>query len=109
MSRGRRKKNSAPFSGSASTSSRLSRRWRYPASRSISVAASESDPLFGTATRSMVGPSGWVQGMTGTAPGCRAPLQMRVDVLGRQPARDHHHLDVVEQLRDLLRGTLRRL
>src|SRR4051794_26522473 len=98
MSRGRRKKNSTPLAGSARTSSRESARCRYPASRSIALAGSDSDPLLGTATRS-----------TGPTSRTGEFLQVSVDVIQRQSGRQHQHLDVVEQLRDLLRRSLRAL
>src|SRR5690606_37464301 len=117
MSRGRRKKNSTSLSGSASTSSRESRRWRYPASRSISTAGSDRDPLLGTAIRSMTGPSlQGIRGDRGRDEQERAALaagrtsrtgagrsQMLVHVLQAQTLRQHEDLQVVQELRDLLR------
>src|SRR5699024_5545123 len=65
-------------------SSLLSRRTRYPASRTISTAGSDRDPLLGTATRTEV------------------LSEVGVDVVEVQTPIDHHHLQVVEQLADLL-------
>src|SRR6266571_597260 len=107
MSRGRRKNSSAPAAGSATSSSR-SLRWRYPASCSISQAASDRDPLLGTAMRSM-GCQGLSWGAVWVSCGARAArsvfeyrggraLEMGVDLVEADAARDHEHLQVVEQL-----------
>src|SRR5574340_1056876 len=98
MSLGRRKKNSTSLTGSRTVRSRESVRRRYPASARITAADSDSAPLFGTATRSMVGvpfvgvglePASW-------------RLQMPVDVLELQSPSHHQHLHPVQQLGDLL-------
>src|SRR3954454_5902790 len=103
MSRGRRKKNSVSLSASSRTSSRLSLRWRYPASTSIWLAGSASEPLFGTAIRSMC-TCLWKEA------GARAiHLEMSVDVLERDSLAQHDHLDPVEELAGLLGRAGRRL
>src|SRR3954454_18977588 len=103
MSRGRRKKNSVSLSASSRTSSRLSLRWRYPASTSIWLAGSASEPLFGTAIRSMC-TCLWKEA------GARAiHLEMSVDVLERDSLAQHDHLDPVEELADLLGRAVGRL
>src|SRR4051812_3013798 len=80
-----------------------SRRTAYPASRSMSAAVSLSVPLLGTAIFSMAAfGKGWMEDRDG-------PSQMSVDVLGAEPPREEHHLEVVQQLRDLLREPLVRL
>src|SRR5580765_3192356 len=101
MSRGRRKKNSVSLSTSSRTSSRESLRWRYPASVSIWLAGSDSEPLFGTAMRSMATCLGGSEGRDG--------LQMSVDVLEREPLAQHQDLNSVQQLADLLGGAVCRL
>src|SRR5690606_9767115 len=114
MSLGRRKKNSAPLSGSSRTRSRESLRWRYPASRSMAMAGSDNWPLLGTAMRS--------RSVMGCFLGSRIPawdvgtgrsrvrddagtdLEMPVDVFQTEAARQHQNLDVVEELGDLFGG-----
>src|SRR4051794_8317139 len=83
-----------------------SRRPVYPASASIWAAVSESDPLLGTATRSMGLFSGEGSLASGGAALVRRSSQMSVDVLRRESARDQQHLQVVEELGDLLRGAV---
>src|SRR6478735_9018878 len=80
----------------------LSRRPVYPASLSISAAVSASEPLFGTAIRSMAA------GLSGSRTGGDARSEMSVDVFEAQPLREHQHLQVVQQLRDLLGCGIRR-
>src|SRR5690606_12938414 len=109
MSRGRRKKNSTPLSGSCRTSSRLSPRCRYPASRSMAAAGSDSEPLFGTATRSMGTDPFPGRSATSGRPGHRAGLQMSVYVLEREALGDHQDLDVVQELGNLLGGAVHAL
>src|SRR5262245_61724696 len=98
-----------------STSSRRSLRCRYPASWSIAEAGSERVPLLGTAMRSMERYSfaGSGGGGAGTRAGPRRSAhrssgsQMSVYVLRGDAPGDHHHLDVVQQLGDLLGGPVR--
>src|SRR5690348_1849023 len=99
MSRGRRKKNSIPFGSSRRTSSRVSARWRYPASRSMALADSDREPLLGTATRSIWRGSFGRFDVDGA--GLRSS-QMLVDVAEPEATGHHHHLHVVQQLGDLL-------
>src|SRR3954470_18341343 len=63
----------------------------------MSVASWVSDPLLGTARRSRA-----PVGLVGTA----ASSEVGVDVVEGEAAAEHHHLRVVEQLADLLRGPL---
>src|SRR5690625_1753264 len=107
------------------TRSRLFLRWRYPASRSISTAGSESWPLLGTAILSISGMSvrflGSVLRCSGrhsgrcprhprrAGPGGDTGLKMLVDVLETQATGQHQNLEVVEELRDLFAGLLVRL
>src|SRR4051812_21851636 len=74
-----------------------SRRTAYPASRSMSAAVSLSVPLLGTAIFS----NGLLSGK-GREGGTVCRSQMSVDVLGTETAREEHHLQVVQELRDLL-------
>src|SRR3954462_7436093 len=74
-----------------------SRRTAYPASRSMSAAVSLSVPLLGTAIFS----NGLLSGK-GEEGGTERRSQMSVDVLGAETAREEHHLQVVQELRDLL-------
>src|SRR5690606_3343205 len=99
--------------GSMTVRSRESVRRRYPASCRISAADSDSEPLLGTATRSM-GKDPFGKSRTGrrksTARTARAPRrgnahrpsQMLVDVLELQSPPHHQHLHPIQQLRDLL-------
>src|SRR3954451_3337317 len=97
MSRGRRKNNSGSFRGSGTMSSLGPRRTAYPASRSMSDAVSLSVPLLGTAIFSM---DCLRRKEDGLWTGVRS--QMGVDVRRAETACEEHHLQVVEELRDLL-------
>src|SRR4051812_44441304 len=111
------------LSSSSMLRSRVSLRWRYPASRIIVAAGSARVPLLGSAMRSMelssvvlIGSAVQIGGAGSGGPppttrviprrrprGCASVLsQVLVDVLERDPAADHDDLDPVEQLRDLL-------
>src|SRR3954454_1385769 len=65
----------------------------------MALAGSASEPLLGTATRSTFGPS--VLGRV-TRVGTADRSQVSVDVVEGQPTGQQHHLQVVEQLGNLL-------
>src|SRR5690348_12379150 len=65
---------------------------------SIWLAGSDSEPLFGTAMRSI-----WKCLFLVSGGGRENGSQMSVDVVESQPAAEHDHLQAVEQLADLQR------
>src|SRR5699024_5575240 len=73
----------------------------------MTVADSDRVPLFGTAMRSME--CGSWEDSTGWWMRVGTGSEMSVDVRRRESAGDHHDLQVVDRLRDLLRELLVRL
>src|SRR6188768_2534305 len=69
----------------------------------MAEAVSASDPLLGTAIRSMGAGLSVSWRMSG------ARSEMSVDVFERESLGEHHHLQVVQQLRDLIGCGIRRL